>query len=219
MVIVFRADEAAASGLDRVRKYLIPRSFSPEQRAESEQALQNIVSQVGPVVDAYPTWHPLVSQHSARHPETTPSERTGYSGLDHTRFFAHGFITCPYGSVEDVIQSALNINCAPCVSISAERIEASFYADGAEPVLVRCHWDKDLEENHTIPKGLAVPLMLEQELPVWRWAQRPETWETMRPYLLGEPYGNRSSLFVNQDTALALKKIYLGLVDSGMFGG
>jgi hypothetical protein len=40
----------------------------------------------------------------------------------------------------------------------------------------------------------------------------------MRPYLLGEPHGNRSSLFVSQDTAIALKKIYLSLVETGMFG-
>jgi hypothetical protein len=40
----------------------------------------------------------------------------------------------------------------------------------------------------------------------------------MRPYLLGQPHGNRSSLFVTQDTALAIKKIYLAMVESGMFG-
>jgi hypothetical protein len=217
-MIVFRADEATASGLESAKNYLIPRSFSHDLRVESEHALRDIVADVGPAVDAYPTWHPLVSRHNGRYPETVPGERTGYRGLDHTRLFAHGFITCPYGSSEDVIQSAHDLECAPGVSISAERIEASFFATGTEPVLVRCHWDNGLEDNHTIPKAMAVPLMLEQELPVWRWAQRPETWETMRPYLLGEPYGNRSSLFVTQDTALALKKIYLSMVDSGMFG-
>jgi hypothetical protein len=40
----------------------------------------------------------------------------------------------------------------------------------------------------------------------------------MRPYLLGEPHGSRSSLFVGQDTALAMKKIYLAMCESGMFG-
>jgi hypothetical protein len=59
---------------------------------------------------------------------------------------------------------------------------------------------------------------LEKVLPAWRWAERAETWETMRPYLLGEPHGSRSSLFVAQDTALAMKKIYEAMVETGMFG-
>ena len=217
-MIVFRSDEAAAAGLESVNNYLLPRSFTQAQRDAGEQMLREIVTEIGPVVDAYPTWHPLVAKHNSRYPETVPSDRTGYRELDHTRYFAHGFITCPYGNSDEVIHSALDNVCPPGVSISAERLDVAFYAEGTEPVLVRCHWDIDLEANHTIPKAMAVPLMLEQELPMWRSAQRPETWETMRPYLLGEPHGNRSSLFVTQDTSLALKKVYLALVDSGMFG-
>jgi hypothetical protein len=60
--------------------------------------------------------------------------------------------------------------------------------------------------------------MIEKELPAWRWAERSETWETMRPYLLGQPHGSRSSLFVTQDTALAIKNVYSAMVESGMFG-
>jgi hypothetical protein len=217
-MIVFRSDEAAAGGLESVKNFLLPRSLPQARRAAGEQKLHELVAEIGPVVDGYPTWHPLVAKHDPRYPQTVPSDRTGYRALDHTRFFAHGFITCPYKNGEEVIRSALEQKCPPGVSISAERLDVEFYAEGAEPVLVRCHWDIDLEDNQTIPKAIAVPLMLEQELPAWRWAQRSETWETMRPYLLGAPHGNRSSLFVTQDTALALKKVYLALVDSGMFG-
>ncbi len=45
-----------------------------------------------------------------------------------------------------------------------------------------------------------------------------ETRETMCPYILGTPSGNRSSLFVNQETGQSLKKIYNALIDTGMFG-
>jgi len=216
--MAFSADEAAASGYEKARNYLVSRHFTPAQRELSDGALRAIVEEIGPPVDGYPTWHPLVAQHDGRNPETYPSERTGYEGLDHTRYFAHGFITCPYVDGDKVIASAQRIVCPPGVSISAERLDGPFYMDNAEPILVRCNWDRGLEANHTIPKSLAVPLMLEQELPCWRWSQRAETWETMRPYLLGEPHGSRSSLFVTQETALALKKIYLSLVESGMFG-
>lgn len=216
--MAFRADEAAQRGYDEIKEYMISRRLSPSQREEAAGALRQIISECGPPVDAYPTWHPLVSQHNGRYPETHPRKESGYRGLDHTRYFAHGFITCPYTDGQEVIDSAENIECPPCASITAERLEVPFYAEGTTPILVRCYWNNGLEPNHTIPKSLAVPLMLERELPVWRWAERPESWETMRPYLLGQPHGNRSSLFVTQDTALAIKKIYMAMVESGMFG-
>lgn len=215
--MAFRADEAAMSGYERVKKYLIPLSFSPEVRAESEEALLDIIDELGPVVEGYPSWHPLVSKHDGRHPATTPSDRTGYQGLDHTRYFAHGFITCPYGGAEKVIDSAFAIN-HHCAGITAEELDVSFYAEGAKPVVVKCEWLEPLQAGKLIPKKLAVPLMLEQELPCWRWSSRAERWEVMRPYLLGEPHGSRSSLFVDQETALAMKRAYMAMVESGMFG-
>lgn len=218
MIMAFRADEAAASGYEKNKSYLVSRNFPPELRERSEAALRHIADDIGPAVDGYPTWHPLVAQHDGQNPEMYPSERTGYKGLDHTRYFAHGFITCPYVGADEVIKSALEIECPRNISISAERLDVPFYSEIAQPVLIRCNWDRGLELNHTIPKALAIPLMLEQELPVWRWSSRGETWETMRPYLLGEPHGSRSSLFVTQDTALAMKKIYVSMVESGMFG-
>lgn len=215
--MAFRADEAASSGFDRVKKYLIPLTFSPEVRAESEAALLDIIDELGPVIEGYPSWHPLVSKHDARQPETTPNERSGYQGLDHTRYFAHGFITCPYGGAERVIDSACALD-HHRAEITAKALDVSFYAEGAKPVLVKCKWNKPLSLGKLVPKNLAVPLMLEHVLPCWRWSSRAETWENMRPYLLGEPHGSRSSLFVDQETALAMKRAYIAMVESGMFG-
>lgn len=216
--MAFRAEEAAETGYESARKYLVPREFEPEIRAKSEQALADIVAEIGPAVDSYPSWHPLVMRHSERNPVRSPSKECGYRGLDHTRYFAHGFITCPYGDGQDVIDSVEKLSSHPTASITAERISVPFYHESAKPILVRCEWNESLEPNFLIPKKIAIPLMLEQEVPCWRWSTRSEQWETMRPYLLGEPHGNRSSLFVSQDTALALKKMYLSLVESGMFG-
>ncbi len=224
--MAFRADEAAVNGYEKTRNYLIPRNFTKEQRENSERVLREVVDLCGPPVDSYPSWHPLVANHDVRVPETTPGERCAYRGLDHTRYFAHGFISCPYGNVQDIVNSvdALNssvnkIESSPVVHFTTELLDAVFYNEDATPILVRCHWMKEeLEPNHTVPKSMAVPLMLERELPVWRWAGRAETWETMRPYLLGEPHGSRSSLFVTQDTALAMKRVYLALIETGMFG-
>lgn len=221
--MAFRADEAAQDGYDRVRRYLISKDFDVAEKRLAEEALQDVIAKCGPPVDAYPTWHPLVPQNDQRIPRTRPRPECGYSGIDHTAFFAHGFITCPYGhndgkEADKVIDSVMKIVIPHCAELTAERLDVPLYNEGTTPVLVRCVWEEPLEANHTVPKRLAVPLMLEQEVPCWRWAERAESWETMRPYLLGEPHGKRSSLFVTQDTALAMKKIYLAMVDSGMFG-
>jgi hypothetical protein len=216
--LAFRAGEAAASGYETARRYLIRRDFSSVDRQAAELVLQNTIDRFGPVVEGYPTWHPLVCNHDRTDPETFPSEQTQYQGLDHTILFAHAFITCPYGNARQVIDAVENLPSHPCASIVAEQLAAPLYNSGTTPVLVYCDWSRPLETGKTIPKSLAVPLMLEMELPCWRWSSRAESWETMRPYLLGIPHGSRSSLFVSQDTALAMKDIYMSMVLSGMFG-
>lgn len=216
--MAFRADEAAARGIERARSYLIPRQASASVRERAEEVIAHTQSACGPIVEAYPSWHPLVANHDGRNPAFLPDENCGYRGLDHTVHFAHGFITCPYHDGSTVIDSVRRLKPNHCASIEAEELDVELYNSGAKPILVRCVWTQPLDRDHLVPKSLAVPLMLEQELPVWRWSERAENWETMRPYLLGSPHGNRSSLFVSQDTALAMKKIYLSLIESGMFG-
>lgn len=216
--MAFRADESARAGFDEVEAYLVPRSIDPSQRERSRDVLRTIIDELGPVVDSYPTWHPLVWKHDDRHPATTPSKDCGYRGLDHTRFFANGFITCPYGDGQEVIDSVGKLERHPLASITAERLEVQLYNPTAAPILVKCEWDRHLSNDGTIPLTIALPLLLEKELPCWHWSQVAETWETMRPYFLGQPHGSRSSLFVNQETGQAIKKVWNALIYTGMFG-
>jgi hypothetical protein len=218
--MAFRADEAAQRGYEHVEAYLVPRpQYADESvRAESREALMDIVDELGPVVDTYPTWHPLVCNHDDRAPVTTPSDRCGYKGLDHTRYFAKGFITCPYGDGQEVIDSVNALPIHPIAHITAERLDVKLYNPQATPILVKCNWEKPLGMDGMIPLSIAMPLILEQEVPCWRWSQLAETWETMRYYLLGSPHGARSSLFVNQETGQAIKKIWNALIYTGMFG-
>ncbi len=216
--MAFRADEAASRGFDEVKSYLVPRQASIAKRKKAEDFLHSVVDRCGPVVDKYPLWHPLVYNGNRKNPSRYPDESCGYHGLDHTRYFAHGFITCPYNDGKGIISSVQKIDIPPCAYLEIEEVDVDLYMEGTKTILVRCEWPKGLEVNHLIPKSLAVPLMLEREVPVWRWAKMAETWENMRTFLLGEPHGNRSSLFVGQDTALAIKKIYISLVESGMYG-
>lgn len=217
--MAFRADEAAQEGLEEVLHYFCRiHGQTEEARARSKARVMDVVAACGPVVSTYPTWHPLVSHQSADDTETTPGSRCGYEGLDHTRYFAHGFITCPYGDGQEVIEAVEKLPSHPIATIRAERLDVELYAPGATPILVTCDWDRAIEPDGTIPLAVAVALLLDKEIPCWRWSQVAETWETMRPYFLGRPHGSRSSLFVSQETGQAMKKVWQTIINTGMYG-
>lgn len=216
--MIFRAEEAAQAGFERALRYLTPRDATPEEKAEVAKAVQEMTQLYGPVIDTYPTWHPLVPQVDPRHPLTLPSERCGYKALDHNVYFVNAFLTCPYGNAEKVIDSAMRIQVPDRAgTIHAEELELPLYNKAATPVLVRMDWAVTLENGHQIPASRAVPLMLENEVCAWRSSDRSEDWEEMRHYLLGSPHGRRSSHFVSQATAIQIKKIYEAMNESGMY--
>lgn len=218
--MAFRADEAAERGYAELEAYLVPRARDADEstRARSREALADIVDRYGPVVETYPTWHPIVSNHKSRDPIALPCRECGYHGLDHTRYLANAFITCPYGDGQDVIDSVADLTPGPVSHITAEKLDVQFYNSMATPILVKCKWDEPLDVTGQIPVSLALPLLLEQEIPCWRWSQVAETWESMRPYFLGRPHGSRSSLFVSQETGQTMKKIWNSVIYTGMFG-
>ena len=217
--MAFRAHESASQGFEEVVHYFCRlQGLSEEERKRSKERLIDVLDDCGPVVDAYPTWHPLVAYHDPRQPETTPNARCGYSGLDHTRFFAHGFISCPYDDGQSILDSVANLPRHPLADITAERLDVKLYHPHATPILVRCAWNRQMEPGGTVPLSIAMALLLEKEVPCWRWSEVAETWESMRPYFLGRPHGSRSSLFVTQETGQAIKKIWEAIIYTGMFG-
>ncbi len=214
----FRANDAADLMSERARNYLLARELSESQRERARKRFKEVISELGSAVENYPLWHPLVSNGNSDDPVTLPSTGCGYRGLDHTVYFVNGFITCPYGNTEAVLESVRELEYDPLVCISAERLDVQFYHPDAEPILVKCRWNMPLLDDGTIPLSIALPLLLEKEVPTWRSAQVAEPWELMRPYILGSPHGSRSSLFVNQVTGQGLKKVWNSLIDTGMFG-
>jgi hypothetical protein len=146
---------------------------------------------------------------------TRPSEDCGYLGLDHTIYFASGFLSCPYhkdngqkiiDSVNELWKSKAYERYSHVASIEAERVDKPFYSEGTDPILVVCNWLKPMPNDRTIPKNIAVGLMLENEVPCWRESECGETWESMRPYLIGEPCGKRSSMFLDEESRSDDKK-------------
>lgn len=195
---------------EEARNYLISPKIPPEKHAASEEVLLQIIKELGPVVESYPSWHPLVSNHASGTHETKPGIKTGYQGMDHTRYFVNGFITCPYSEKERelVIDSASNIDNS-FAYITAEEINTPFYSSAVNPVLVKCVWDRNYSSSENyVPQHLAMMLMLEHELPFWLEAKCHETWDSVSPYMLGTPHKVRSSLFVNQKTAGLMRSVF-----------
>jgi hypothetical protein len=221
--MIFRANEATENGRRHALGRFVGRSIDMTESARSRAVLESIIDQHGPVIDAYPSWHPLVASNQERQsPVTLPGDRCGYDGLDHTVFLRNGFVTCPYRNGEAVLQSVERLNdqdvTKGLVTIEGQRIEAQLYHPSAAPILVTCKWHRRLHPDGTIPAALAVPLLLERELLAWRSAQVAETWRTMAIYILGQPCGSRSSLFVNEEAGQTLKTTWNTLIKTGMFG-
>ena len=217
--MTFRANESSSNGYEKALQYLIPRDIDQETKSRSRDCIREIVEQCGPIVDSYPDWHPLVTNHSPRSPVTTPGVLCGYQGLDHRVYFRNGFVTCPYEqAVESVLESVAKLPETDIATISAKRLDAVLYNSDAVPILVACEWKKEMLSDGTIPMAIAVPMILQREVPAWEWATRAEPWESMRPYFLGTPSGSRSSLFINQKTGSTIKKIWQLLIETGAFG-
>lgn len=218
MIMSYRENEAIVEGLKEAFSLLTGPTLESSIRHQSEARLAEIIKDYGPVVSSYPSWHPLVDRETDQYfPETTPNEQCGYKGLDHTVFLRKAIITCPYEEAE-VLASVKKLKCKPVASITAEKLDFPLYHTDATPIIIKCEWDHRMATDGTIPKALAIALLLEKELPCWQWAKSAESWETMRPYFLGRPCGSRSSLFVNQETAQAMKRVWHSLIDAGIFG-
>lgn len=135
-----------------------------------------------------------------------------------TKEKCNGFLTCLYGEGEAVFDSVAALPDHPVAHITARRLDVTLYSKSTAPILVKCVWDKLLENGHTVPRSLVIPLLLEHELKFWREAEVAETWESMRSEFLGKPCGKRSSLFVTQEMGQTIKKIWESLIYTGMFG-
>jgi len=221
--MAFRSNEEEGKGQQLAISKLISKAIDPAERNQSLGVLCELIDHYGPVVESYPHWHPLVSTNKRFDaPIITPSQECGYEGLDHNVFLRNAFITCPYGDGQDVLDSVERVRrdaqLERVAEISAERIETKLYHPDAHPILVKCKWLRPMSRDGTIPSAVALPLILEREVPCWRWAELAETWDTMQPYFLGQPCGSRSSLFVNQETGQIIRAVWKALIESGMYG-
>jgi hypothetical protein len=214
-IMRFRANESQERLYQSVLSRFI-NGLEPKHRQSGKKGLDRLIGKNGCVVEMYPSWHPILLPEPGGRMTITPHDN--YPGLDHTFFLQHAFVTCPYHGAEDIVKEVQKVEPHEKVEISAEILDFPLYRESATPVLIKCTWRDPLQKEKMIPSALAIPMMLEIDLPNWKTAEVAETWETMRPHLLGQPCGSRSSLFVDQKTGQALKDMWTLLMDSGAFG-
>lgn len=205
-------------------KYLTPNDATEEESMEVKKFIENLIRIFGPVIETYPTWHPLMLKNKLNHDHTTPTRSCGYNGVDHTIKFANAFVTCPYSSIK-IIESLSESK----LEVEYSLLDIKLYSKTAIPIVVYYDWEykrfdfNDLDNNCNdfvkIPKHFAVPLMMEHELLNWRGAFCGETFERMADYLLGTPRKKASSAFVGIEAGRSIKSMYEAMNKTGMFGG
>lgn len=209
----FRSPTVAAQQNARHIGYLTKHLRDPEA---GRRLLEKLIEELGSAVDRYPDWHPILTAPPRRgfdHVSSLQQIET-YSGIDHTKEFVRGFVTCPY-SPERADRLVTAVSKVP--GLHARRLDEPLYADDAHPVVVVA-MEVDLEGDGTIRSRDALAWFAKQVTAAASGAQVAETWWNIRSNLLGTPHGSRSSLFVNQHVGMHMRKILEAMNDSGMFG-
>lgn len=209
----FRAPAAADQQNASAIKYL---TKNLADRDAGEQRVTALIEELGNAVYTYPYWHPILSAPSKQSSEDvfSMSQIKLYDLLDHTIEFVRGFVTCPYSAEEadKLVAGARKVE-----GLWAYRLEEPLYSDKAYPVVVEAV-NVILEADGTIRSRDALAWFVQQSVRHAESAQVAETWWNMRSYVLGQPHGARSSLFVNQHVGQHMRKILDALNASGMFG-
>ncbi|UMM06895.1 hypothetical protein MKR81_27970 (plasmid) [Vibrio campbellii] len=206
----FRQKNTSAVANTAAMKYLTQNVSDPQA---AKDAFNVVLERLGNCVDSYPYWHPILSIPA-------PLALDGrclnslYRGIDHTRYFVRGFVTCPYGEDEanQIIEYA---NGLP--GLKAYKLDSPLYSDHSHPVVVEAI-DIELEGDGTIRGKDAIRWFLEEQTKLAKYAEVAETWWNMRTEILGKPHGSRSSVFVSPHTGGNMKKILEALNQSGVYG-
>ncbi|PKH88260.1 hypothetical protein [Colwellia sp. Bg11-28] len=207
----FRYPAAVAEKNARALNYLTKGLKNIEA---GKEIFNKILDELGNAIDGYPYWHPILTAPPHQDGVPSLSDIEAYGGIDHTKQFVKGFVTCPY-SEETAINLVSKVD--KIKGLHAYRLHGSLYHETAYPVVVKA-LDIELEADGTIRSRDALAWCVQDLVKNARNAQVAETWWNIRSCILGEPHGSRSSLLVNQYTGGHMRKILEALNNSGMYG-
>jgi hypothetical protein len=179
--------------------------------------VEELIGNLGNAIDDYPDWHPIASIPLKEHDNYCSVNNIDlYEGVDHTRYFVRGFVTCPYGE-ENAEKLVKSVNQYNDQGLYAYRLDTPLYSDKSYPVVVEAR-NVVLEGDGTIRSRDALAWFVQDTVRHASSAQVAETWWNIRRELLGAPHGSRSSILVNQHTGGHMRKILEAFNNSGMFG-
>lgn len=221
--MAFRANEATMENRKSAERYLLSnlKELSTQERDASRKYLSDLMDRMGPVIDTYPVWHPLLVNKSHWTFYRTPHPQNGYSKIDHSVYFRNGFITCPYNQAsnygQDVIEAVDALPVINGVKITATKLPVTLYNVDTTAILIECDWNYSLDPEGNIQWEAIVPHLLATALDIHKQGMKSFSLEEMMDdYLLGKPCGKRSSLFVGQDTGLRINKMWKMILESQM---
>lgn len=217
----FRYDEAVEEQRQRQIGFVKDafKITDPNKRERALRFLNEIMDEYGPPVDHYPDWHPL---------RTTELAQGSFQ--DHLLTFRDAALFAPYTDclkemkeftdehelflVEKKGELFHHENCklylvvAPSIFRCCEEDEKYIERKYAIEAMLN-HWNTSFSYDGTHSEGDV------SSFQCW------ESWETMHRHLLGSPCGKRSSLFVDEATGQAIRRLYavigqaLGLKEYG----
>lgn len=191
----------------------------PEEVEKTKRYLAEIQKELGPVIEAYPSWHPLV-RHIAQSTSKEPALFFQYPGVDHPLLFANGFLSAPYSEekIQETIDAIESLPLMDDATITYERINLPLYHQDAKLLLVRVHWNRSLLSDGTLPLYIVVPNVLKMVMASAFSSSVGEDWRSMSLYFIGSPRSEDESVFVNAETTAVLKRLWNDLRDMGCFG-
>lgn len=229
--------------LERFKLHAKVQNLSQEKQNKNEDMLDSFINQYGPVIDGYPTWHPFINRGDYRNRYTVPNRHLGYEGIDKLICFSTAFIAYGYGDPPDKLVNSLKERFGCCeyedenegiflgdfpnnvISMAWEKIDYHPFSNTDKSVLVYLKWESDNDWQTfnqifptSIPGSIAIPLMINLEMSAHLRASYSESWEDLKRYLLGEPYGENSSLFLSDETVSRMKKIHNLLCEAYVWG-
>jgi hypothetical protein len=157
--MAYRQDEQSQEYY-RIAYRKMTEGLPPELQEAAGAQVARITRHFGPVVDAYPVWHPFItaaqqlSPFPASYIDQCPSQQNGYYEIDHPVFFRDAVLAVVYDyGLEDYLSAlqklvarhndSLNTMFADLTVLVGEELGPPLYNEKGTPVLLCCTWDNN----------------------------------------------------------------------------
>lgn len=187
-------------------------TLGPEDAEHTKAFLEDLQKELGPVIEAYPKWHPLF-RHSGK------ADRLIEEHVN-VVYFANGYVvTSKQKRWLDLIHTTVHhlpIMADAWVSIEDVNLTVKLFGYDTVSVVVRCHWARKPLADGTIPPSLAVTNALITKLFPSLMMEMGQPWEKVANDFLGLPHDRRDSPWFNKDTGGTLKQIWELMLDKNV---